>query len=140
MAKVSKSALERHVETRIIQLELPRPLSEYKFHPDRRWRFDFAWPDIKLAIEIEGGTFGRVVYCHSCGARVKRRLKSGRLVDIREGGRHNTGIGFERDVEKYNAAVVRGWRVVRLTRKMIESEKAVRVIEDAYNYAIGEGR
>ena len=31
------------------------PLREFKFHPERRWRFDFAWPEHKLAVEIEGG-------------------------------------------------------------------------------------
>jgi hypothetical protein len=59
------------------------PAREYKFHPDRRWRFDFAWPDLKLAVEIEGQ------------------------------GRHQTFIGFRRDCDKYNAALALGWRVLR---------------------------
>ena len=28
---------------------------EYKFHKTRKWRFDFAYPDIQLAVEIDGG-------------------------------------------------------------------------------------
>jgi hypothetical protein len=33
---------------------LPNPKTEHKFHPDRKWAMDFAWPDLKLAVEYEG--------------------------------------------------------------------------------------
>lgn len=33
---------------------MPLPLREHRFHPTRKWRFDFAWPGIKLAVEVEG--------------------------------------------------------------------------------------
>jgi very-short-patch-repair endonuclease len=59
------------------------PVREFKFHPERRWKFDFAWPAIKLAVEIEGQ------------------------------GRHQTFVGFRRDCDKYNAALAMGWRVLR---------------------------
>src|SRR5678815_1231604 len=61
----------------------PRPQREYRFHDARKWRFDFAWPEIKLAVEIEGQ------------------------------GRHQTFIGFRRDCDKYNEALALGWRVLR---------------------------
>jgi len=35
----------------------PEPEKEYRFHPERRWRFDFCWPGFKLAVEVEGGIF-----------------------------------------------------------------------------------
>jgi very-short-patch-repair endonuclease len=60
---------------------------EYKFHPKRKWRFDFADPANKIAVEIDGGVFA--------------------------GGRHTRGMGFKRDCEKINAATVLGWRVLR---------------------------
>jgi very-short-patch-repair endonuclease len=60
---------------------------EHRFHPERRWRFDIAWPDLKVAVEVEGGVFVR--------------------------GRHNRPTGFINDCEKYNAAAVMGWRVLR---------------------------
>lgn len=72
------------------------PYREFRFHPTRRWRFDFAYPDIKLAIEIEGGTW--------------------------IGGRHIHPIGFEKDCEKYNAATILGWRVLRCTPKQLTLE------------------
>ncbi len=35
--------------------DLPAPEREYRFHDTRKWRFDFAWPDEMLAVEIDGG-------------------------------------------------------------------------------------
>jgi len=81
------------------------PESEFRFHPPRRWRFDFAFVDQKIAIEAEGGTYS--------------------------GGRHTRGKGFEKDCEKYNAASLDGWRLLRFTSAMIESGQALQVIEAA---------
>ena len=81
---------------------LPEPVREFRFHPQRRWRFDFAWPALKVAAEVEGGTWA--------------------------GGRHTRGSGFEGDCRKYNAAVIDGWRVLRFTGAMIDSGEALEVI------------
>jgi len=62
---------------------------EYKFHPERRWRFDHAFVSLKVAVEYEGG--------------------------IWTGGRHTRAIGYAKDCEKYNAAVKLGWKVLRYT-------------------------
>jgi very-short-patch-repair endonuclease len=80
----------------------PEPEREFRFCA-RRWRFDFAWPTLKLAVEVEGGTWA--------------------------GGRHTTGAGFEKDAEKYNEAVVLGWRVLRVTPNMIEDGRALALLE-----------
>lgn len=111
---------------------LPTPRKEYSFHPERRWRFDVAWVSIRLAVEVDGGIHGRPVTCHNCGQTVKRRLKNGRWMVVREGGRHNTGSGFEADAEKLNEAVMHGWAVLRATSKSIEDGSAVRLIERVY--------
>jgi hypothetical protein len=68
---------------------------EYKFHPTRKWRFDIALPNKMIAIEIEGGTWVL--------------------------GRHNNPTSFERELEKYNAAVCLGWKVLRFTPGMTKS-------------------
>ena len=73
----------------MLATDYPIPLREHRFHPKRMWRFDFAWPEYKLAVEIDGGTF--------------------------IGGRHNQGIQFSKDCEKLNAATLLGWRVLRYT-------------------------
>ena len=63
--------------------------AEWKFHPTRKWRFDYARPDLKIAIEIDGGVF--------------------------TGGRHSGGIGQVKDWEKLNEAAVMGWCVLHTT-------------------------
>lgn len=67
---------------------IPSAVREYKFHPTRKFRLDFAWPDLKFAVEIEGGLF--------------------------KGGRHQTMKGFIGDCEKYEAAMILGWVVYRV--------------------------
>jgi very-short-patch-repair endonuclease len=67
---------------------------EYRFHPDRRWRFDFAVPAIRLALEAEGGNWSA--------------------------GRHVRGRGFASDCEKYAEAAILGWTVLRFTTEQIE--------------------
>lgn len=72
---------------RALAPDYPEPVREYQFHPDREWRFDFAFPLHKLAIELEGG--------------------------VHSGGRHVRGTGYVNDLEKYNAATMLGWRLLR---------------------------
>lgn len=48
--------------------KLPLPVREYVFHPTRKWRFDFAWPAIKFAIEVQGG-------CHVVRARFHQDIR-----------------------------------------------------------------
>lgn len=68
---------------------LPRPHSEHQFHAVRRWQFDYAFPESKIAVEVEGGIW-----------------RNG-------GGAHSHPLNIERDIEKYNAAAMLGWRVLR---------------------------
>ena len=75
------------------------PDREYVFAPPRKWRFDFYFPQKKLAIEVEGGT-GRY-------------------------GRHQRPGGFEKDAEKYNTAAMLGITVLRYTTKMVMQGTAI---------------
>ena len=75
----------------------------HAYYRGRKWRFDFAWPALMLAVECEGGTFS--------------------------GGRHTRGTGFEKDAEKYGEATARGWRVLRVTQRQITSGEALVLIE-----------
>ena len=99
------SELERLLYAQIEQVRIPLPTLEHRFHSVRRWRFDFAWIDHKLAVEVEGATWAR--------------------------GRHTRGGGFEADCEKYNAAVLLGWRVLRFTGGMVEDGRAIKTIKAA---------
>lgn len=112
---------------------LPEPEPEYVFHPKRKWRLDYVWLAVGLAVEVDGGIHGRAITCHNCGQTVKRRLKDGRLITVREGGRHNTGKGFEDDREKWAEAAIHGWTVIGVTSGMIEDGRALDLITRAYN-------
>lgn len=81
----------------------------------RLWRFDFAFSG-KVAVEVDGGTWARqgARKCPVCG-----QVPS---------GRHSGGRGFEKDCEKLNAAVLLGWRVLRVTPAMIQSGEAIRLV------------
>jgi hypothetical protein len=68
---------------------LPIPVAEFRFHPARRFRFDFAFPGHFVAVEIDGGVWSN--------------------------GRHTRGAGFIADQQKTNLAAVNGWRVLRYT-------------------------
>ncbi len=97
-------------------------VKEKEFHPIREWGFDFAIPEYKIAIEVEGGTFGHIVVCNHCGMKVSGVSKKGHHYYVRAGGRHNRGKGYEEDREKYNTAQVLGWRVLSFTPEMILSQ------------------
>lgn len=92
------------------QLELvgwPKPEAEVRFAPPRKFKFDWAYPDLRLAIEREGGIW------------------------IKGGGRHNRPTGYLKDLEKYNLAAVMGWTVLRYTPAMERSGEALRLVERA---------
>lgn len=95
-----------YAETLIVQVKLaglPEPVREFLFHKQRKWRFDLAWPELLIAVEIEGG--------------------------IWTGGRHVRGEGYEADCEKYNEAQLAGWMVLRFTPGMIKRGQAGGVVE-----------
>lgn len=97
--------------------DIPPWRTEFHFaKPAREFRADIAWPGAGLLVEVDGGTYARQ------GAK---RCPLCKQVPV---GRHNTGSGIERDFEKQNLAVIRGYRVMHFTRKSIESGEAVRLI------------
>jgi hypothetical protein len=86
--------------------QFPCALREFRFHPSRRWRFDWAWPDKRIALEYEGGVF--------------------------HGGRHVRGGGYDKDCEKYSTAAILGWVVIRITAKMWEDGRALTLLAQAH--------
>lgn len=63
---------------------IPAPAAEHRFHPERKWRFDWAWPAYWTYLEVDGGIW--IAGGHCRGAQVKK------------------------DWEKRNAATALGWR------------------------------
>jgi len=72
---------------------------QYKFDPKRKWLADFAFPAMRLLVEIEGG--------------------------IWSGGRHTRPQGYLDDMEKYNAAAEAGWTVLRYSPEQVDSALAI---------------
>ena len=70
---------------------------EYAFHPSRGWLFDFAWPEQRVAVEIDGGQW------------------------MSHGGRHSR----DSDREKLNQAAVLGWRVLHYSGAMLQDPERV---------------
>jgi very-short-patch-repair endonuclease len=108
LAKVtakSRPYEDKLLET-ITETGLPIPEREFKFLDNRRFRFDFAWPDIKLACEVDGNVW--------------------------HGGRHTTGTGFTADCEKFALATIEGWRVIRVTTGHVKSGKAIEWLQEFF--------
>lgn len=78
-------------------------VKEFRFHPVRKWRFDYAIPDHKVALEVEGGAFLQ--------------------------GRHTRPSGFLKDMEKYNTATAMGWKVVRTIPKELYTQKTLDLLK-----------
>lgn len=85
-------------------------IKEYKFLPNRKYRFDYAIPELKIAIEIEGGLY---VY-----------------------GRHNRPKGYINDLEKYNLATLNGWRMLRFPSINTMKTSDFDMIEELYQQQI----
>lgn len=87
----------------LLKLEqIPLPVPEYRFHDARKWRTDYAWPQWKVALEVEGGAWTN--------------------------GRHTRGSGFLRDMEKYNELAALGWRLIRTTPAGLHDLGTIRLI------------
>ena len=95
------SAMEAKFERLWQEINGPALTPEFKFHPSRRWRFDFACERAKIAVELDGGVWG--------------------------GGRHTRGAGFIGDCEKGNAACALGWRVWHLATGMVTRETLMQI-------------
>jgi very-short-patch-repair endonuclease len=98
---MSTSRLESKFSLYWRGLQGPPLTPEHKFHPKRKWRFDFASVETKTAIEIEGGVW--------------------------TGGRHTRGSGYVSDCEKYNEATKEGWAVFRLTSGSITTPELLSI-------------
>ncbi len=83
-------------------------IKEFKFHPTRKWRFDYAIPVHKIAVEVEGGVW--------------------------TGGRHTSPKGFLNDMEKYNTATLMGWRVFRTIPDELCTNATLQLLRKAIAY------
>ncbi len=84
---------------------LSPPTPEHHFDPTRGWRLDYAWPDARVAVEVQGGLFS--------------------------GGRHTRGAALVREYEKLNAAQLAGWVVLLVTTDDVKDGSAFAIVTRA---------
>lgn len=121
--QIKRAQREKHELALFSQLRalgVERPVREFRFgaeaaggpgrglrarldeHGLKDWRFDFAWPELRFAVEVEGG--------------------------IHTNGRHTRGAGYEEDLKKYHHAMRLGWTVYRCGAHLIKTGEAATLI------------
>jgi very-short-patch-repair endonuclease len=104
LAGVRMSAIEELFALHIRGAKMQPAKREHVFAAPRKWRLDFAWPEEKIAVEVEGGTWTN--------------------------GRHSRGTGFAADCEKYARAAILGWTVLRVTSDHVRTGQAIQWLEE----------
>ena len=102
------SKLEHELLGHLTVMQL-QPVQQHKFHPERRWRLDFAFPDVLVGVEVDGAIFN---------------AENGT-----EAGRHSRGAGQCKDMEKRNAAAELGWLILSYGPPHVRSGEAATQIE-----------
>ena len=100
MVSIGERILASHLDA----LKIPYT-TEFRFHPERKWRSDFRIDGYPILVEVEGGA-------HS-------------------NGRHTRGSGYTADCEKYSQASILGWRVIRGTTEQVKKGLVLKWIEMA---------
>lgn len=90
---------------------IPYYQTEFKFHPTRKWLFDYVWIGCTCSGEFHHGK--------SCGMACLENARLALEVEgaVWTGGRHTSGAGFVKDMEKYNEASAMGYRLIRCQPK-----------------------
>jgi hypothetical protein len=104
----TESPLEALLMERLAEAGLPTPTREFPFalSRGRKFRFDAAWIEERVAIEVQGGTWTK--------------------------GAHSSGKGLRRDFQKQNLAVVLGWRVLFCDGEMIRNGEIVETVKQTF--------
>ena len=101
-AKAKRESLEMTLAQQFRAVGLS-PEREHRFHDTRKWRFDFAFVEDRLAVECDGGTHTQ--------------------------GRHTRAAGYAEDCRKMAEALLLGWRVLRVTGEHVKSGEALRWVQ-----------
>jgi len=87
---------------------IPAPVAEHVFCDGRKWRFDYAFPKERVAIEVQGGLW--------------------------TGGRHTRGAALKKEHEKLNHAAMLGWRVLYCEPKELMGVQFAKQVAAALKY------
>lgn len=108
--KKPRTHLEDELAWQCRVMGLPTPKRQYRFNPERKWKCDFAWPELRLIVEVEGGIW----------------MADGK-------GGHNRGSRMIEDMNRQNWALLNGWLMLRFADKHIKSLEAVKAIDFVVN-------
>ena len=111
--KSKKSQLEKKLYDQIVDAGFPLPVcaftgdgKQYRFYPGRLWRMDFAWPDLKIGIECQGGLWA--------------------------GKGHGGGTAYRNDRIKSAYAQFGGWIYLEASTDMIRDGMAIDLLKVAF--------
>ena|ERR1700722_17572049 len=94
--KSQKNQLFRAIfEAWCLKFAPEQPVPEHYFHPERKWRFDWCFLELKIAIEIQGGIWNN--------------------------GGHNRGRDYEGDCEKHTEAGLLGWMMIYVSWEQVNN-------------------
>lgn len=99
------SDLESKLVQQIKWAGLPEPTLQFRAVPGRKFRWDLAYPEKMLLVEVQGGIWNV--------------------------GAHSSGVGINRDLEKANLATLLGYRCLLVTSNHIRSGQALAWIQEA---------
>jgi hypothetical protein len=85
---------------------MPTPVQQFKFFEGRRWKLDFYWPSLSLAVETDGGT-----YSHGKVNKMGVVSRSG----------HLTPLGYYNDCCKGNHCAMVGITLLRADSMMVKT-------------------
>jgi very-short-patch-repair endonuclease len=106
--KIKRNKNERFENDLAMQIrahKMPEPERQYRFAEPRKFAADFAWPGLRVLIEVQGGIW------------------------MPGGGAHSRPMNIERDVEKLQLAAIYGWTLVPVTTKQVKNGEAIAVLE-----------
>jgi very-short-patch-repair endonuclease len=90
---------------------IPVPERQYKALEKRRFKWDFAWIEQKLLVEIQGGTWVKAQFGHT------------------------SGVGYRRDCFKNDLATAVGWNVMQFTTDMVDYKEALQLLQVFFGFA-----
>lgn len=97
----------------LISQGLPLPEKEVKMIDGRRYRIDYAWPDLRLGVEIQGGVYTR--------------------------GAHGSITGILQGYKKSNDAALYGWTLLYFTPAEMKSLTTINHIKKVYQWKTTNG-
>ena len=121
-----KRDYDLEVRALVAQLGLPDPVPEHRVLSTRRFRFDYAWPEEMVALEIEGGFFGTGRRCPVC----RQLPRSG----------HSSVKRLKDDADKYSWAAAIGWTIIRRWPDALLTDETRAMLRAAFNLQDGDRR